>query len=93
MNLRAKEIVDGKGFADAVFLSMVMCSAITAKKVGKIYFIAKNRAVKGTTDYWVNLADGTPILCLPKSFNQRLNTNLLRVNSHFGSLLLHNYRF
>jgi transposase len=47
--------------------------------VGKTFSTAKNRVVKGETDYWVNLGDGTPILCLPTELNDKMSTMLLRV--------------
>ena len=45
-------------------------------KVGKTFSTSRNRVVKGTTDYWVNLPDGTPLLCIPTSFNEHLNKML-----------------
>lgn len=47
--------------------------------VGKTFSTAKNRVVKGETDYWLNLGDGTPILCLPSELNDSMSTMLLRV--------------
>lgn len=74
MNLRSKEIMSGDILADAVLYvdGHVMCYH-GGKKVGKTFSNNKNQVVKGVTDYWVNLMDGTPLLCIPTAFNNRLN--------------------
>lgn len=48
-------------------------------KIGKTFSTSKNRVVKGETDYWLNLGDGTPILCLPSELNDKMSTMLLRI--------------
>ena len=74
MNLRSRDIMNGEDFPDAVLLidGHVQCY-YGGKKVGKTFSNSKSKVVKGATDYWVNLPDGTPLLCLPTTFNQRLN--------------------
>lgn len=77
MNLRSKEIMQGEAFPDAVLLvdGHVQCYS-GGKKVGKTWSTSKNRVVKGATDYWINQTDGTPLLCIPTTFNQHLNKML-----------------
>ena len=48
-------------------------------KIAKTFSTSKNRVVKGETDYWLNLRDGTPILCLPSELNDKMSTMLLRI--------------
>jgi hypothetical protein len=37
--------------------------------IGKTFSATRNRVVKGTTDYWVNLVGGAPVLCVNTEFN------------------------
>ena len=54
-----------------------MCNAFTGKRrLARCFSTSKNRVVKGSTDYWVNRPDGTPLLCLPTAFNEPLNRML-----------------
>ena len=46
------------------------------RKLGKTFSTTRNRALKATTDYWVNLGDGTPLLCIPTEFNQSMSQML-----------------
>jgi len=46
------------------------------KKVGKVFSNSKKKVVKGATDYWANLEDGTPLLCIATEFNAHLNAVL-----------------
>lgn len=80
MNLRSKEMVAGNILLDAVLYvdGHVMCYH-GDKKVGKTFSNNKNQVVKGVTDYWVNLKDGTPLLCIPTAFNDRLNKVLPKI--------------
>ena len=80
MNLRSKEIMKGENFPDAVLFvdGHVQCYH-GQKKVGQTWSSSKNRVVKAVSDYWVNLADATPLLCIPTSFNQRLNKMLPQI--------------
>jgi transposase len=80
MNLRSKEIMQGENFPDAVLFvdGHVQCYH-GQKKVGQTWSSSKNRVVKGMSDYWVNLADATPLLCIPTSFNQHLNKMLPQI--------------
>ena len=80
MNLRSKEIMNGENFPDAVLFvdGHVQCYH-GKKKVGQTWSSSKNRVVKAVSDYWVNLADATPLLCIPTSFNQRLNKMLPQI--------------
>ena len=77
MNLRSEEIMQGENFPDAVLFvdGHVQCYH-GKKKVGQTWSTSKNRVVKAVSDYWVNLADATPLLCIPTSFNKRLNKML-----------------
>jgi len=45
-------------------------------KIGKTFSATRNRVVKGTTDYWVNLAGGAPLLCVTTEFNDGMTTAL-----------------
>ena len=80
MNLRSKEIMQGENFPDAVLFvdGHVQCYH-GKKKVGQTWSSSKNRVVKAVSDYWVNLADATPLLCIPTSFNERLNKMLPQI--------------
>jgi len=80
MNLRSKEIMNGEAMPDAVLYidGHVMCYN-GGKKIGKTFSNNKNQVVKGATDYWVNLNDGTPLLCIPTAFNDRLNKVLPKI--------------
>ena len=42
------------------------------KKLGKSFSTSANRVVKGSTDYWLNLGDSTPLLCIPTEFNSSM---------------------
>ena len=74
MNLLAKERLQGKGLPDGVLFvdGHVQCY-YGKSKVGEVYSATKSKVVKGNTDYWVNLGDGTPILCIPMPFNERMS--------------------
>ena len=80
MNLRSKEIMQGEIFPDAVLFvdAHVQCYH-GKKKVGQTWSSSKNRVVKAVSDYWVNLADATPLLCIPTSFNEHLNKMLPQI--------------
>ena len=52
------------------------------KKVGKVFSNNKKKVVRGNTDYWVNLDDGTPLLCIPTEFNAHLSTILPSIIEH-----------
>ena len=94
-SLLAVAIVAATGFFDAVqqvyrtigpsfyglrnsFMTLLLM-ALLRIKVGQTWSSSKNRVVKGVSDYWVNLADATPLLCIPTSFNQRLNKMLPQI--------------
>ncbi len=80
MNLRSKEIMQGESFPDAILFvdGHVQCYH-GKKKVGQTWSSSKNRVVKAVSDYWVNLTDATPLLCIPTSFNERLNKMLPQI--------------
>ena len=80
MNLRSKEIMQRENFPDAILFvdGHVQCYH-GKKKVGQTWSSSKNRVVKAVSDYWVNLADATPLLCIPTSFNERLNKMLPQI--------------
>ena len=42
------------------------------KKLGKSFSTSANRVVKGSTDYWLNTGDSTPLLCIPTEFNSSM---------------------
>ena len=50
-----------------------------SKKLGKTFSTSSNRVVKGSTDYWLNLGDGTPLLCIPTEFNDSMFSILPKV--------------
>jgi hypothetical protein len=74
MNLMAVERLQEAGLPDAFLLvdGHVQCY-YGGNKVGQVYATGKSRVVKGATDYWVNLPDGTPLLCMSTPFNARLS--------------------
>jgi len=80
MRCLGEERIADTGFPDAVLYvdGHVKCYYGNGN-VGKTFSTAKNKVVKGETDYWVNLGDGTPILCLPTELNDKMSTMLLRV--------------
>ena len=39
-------------------------------KIGKTYSATINKVVKGSTDYWLNLGNGTPLICVQCQFNE-----------------------
>lgn len=80
MNLRSREIMQGENFPDAILFvdGHVQCYH-GKKKVGQTWSSSKNRVVKAVSDYWVNLTDATPLLCIPTSFNERLNKMLPQI--------------
>lgn len=77
MNLRAKDLMAGSSHPEAVLYvdGHVQCY-YGSSNIGKVFSTSKQRVVKGGTDYWINLADATPLLCLPTPFNERLNQML-----------------
>lgn len=52
------------------------------KKVGKVFSNNKKKVVKGSTDYWVNLDNGTPLLCISTEFNAHLSAILPDIIAH-----------
>ena len=42
------------------------------EKFSKTFSTSKNRVVKGASDYYLNLPDGTPLLVIPTDFNQSM---------------------
>ena len=77
MNLVARDLMAGEDLPGAVLYvdGHVQCF-YGKEKVGQVFSTSKNRVVKGSTDYWVNRPDGTPLLCLPTAFNEPLNRML-----------------
>lgn len=74
MNMVGKERMSENCGPDAVLYVDGHVKCYHGKNnVGKTFSTSKNRVVKGITDNWVNLGDGTPILCLPSSMNQNLS--------------------
>ncbi len=45
-------------------------------KIGKTHSSTLNKIVKGSTDYWLNLSDGTPLLCIQCQFNEAMTRML-----------------
>ena len=41
-------------------------------RIGKTYSTSRNCVVAGSTDFWLNLGDGTPLLCIPTEFNDSM---------------------
>ncbi len=74
MNLLAKERLQGTGQpAGVLFVDGHVQCYYGKSKVGKVFSSTKSRVVRGNTDYWVNLGDGTPLLCIPTPFNDRMS--------------------
>lgn len=77
MNQEAGHLIEGYDAEQAVLLVDGHVFPYYGKdRVGKVFSTSHNRVVKGGTDYWVNLAGGQPLLCIPVSFNQHLNATL-----------------
>lgn len=49
------------------------------RKLGKTFSTSKNRVVSATTEYWVNLADGTPLLFIPAEFNSAMTSAFFKI--------------
>jgi len=80
MNLLAMERLEEAGLPDAFLLvdGHVQCY-YGGSKVGQTYATSKSRVVKGATDYWVNLPDGTPLLCVCTPFNAHMSKTLPQI--------------
>jgi transposase-like protein len=77
MNQEAAHLIEGYDADQAVLLvDGHVFPYYGEDRVGKVFSTSHNRVIKGGTDYWVNLAGGEPLLCIPVSFNQHLNTTL-----------------
>jgi hypothetical protein len=77
MNLVARDLVAGEELPQAVLYVDGHVQCYYGKgKVGQVFSTSKHRVIKGSTDYWVNRPDGTPLLCLPVAFNEPLNRRL-----------------
>ena len=74
MTLLGKKRFEETKFPDAVLYvdGHVQCY-YGKRKLGKTFSTTRNRALKATTDYWVNLGDGTALLCIPTEFNQSMS--------------------
>ncbi len=73
MNLLGKERFEEANLPDAVLYVDGHVQCYYGKgKLGKTFSTTRNRALKANTDYWVNLEDGTALLCIPTQFNQRM---------------------
>ncbi len=73
MNLLGQKRFEEFSMPDAVLYvdGHVQCYYGT-RKLGKTFSTIRNRALKANTDYWVNLKDGTPLLCIPTELNQSM---------------------
>ena len=48
-------------------------------KIGKTFSATINKVVKGSTDYWLNLADGSPLICVQCQFNEGMTKVLTKI--------------
>ena len=48
-------------------------------KIGKTFSATINKVVKGSTDYWLNLADGSPLICVQCQFNEGMTKVLTEI--------------
>ncbi len=55
-------------------------------KLGKTYSATINKVVKGSTDYWLNLADGTPLICVQCQFNEGMTKVLTEILNNAKTL-------
>lgn len=55
-------------------------------RLGKTFSTALNSIVAGCTDYWINLADGTPLLCIPTEFNDGMAARMADILKHASRL-------
>ncbi len=55
-------------------------------KLGKTFSTSRNQVVSGLTDYWINLADGTPLLCIPTELNEHMTQVLPKLVMHARKL-------
>ena len=81
-DLAAKKIAALKGVDAFLYTDGHVQCYYGKKKVGKVFSNNKKKVVKGTTDYWVNLGDGTPLLCISTEFNAHMSTILPSIISH-----------
>jgi transposase-like protein len=87
MNLLGQKKFEEANLPDAVLYIDGHVQCYYGKgNLGKSFSTTRNRALKANTDYWINLADGTPLLCIPTDFNQRMSQMLPNIILHAKKL-------
>ena len=87
MDILAKERLDNTCEADAVlYVDGHVISYYGNRKLGKTFSTSKNKVTSASTEYWVNLADGTPILCIPTEFNSSMTTAFDSIMTNAGKV-------
>ena len=75
MHLLGKERINALNDPSAVlYVDGHVISYYGKKKFGKTFSTSKNKVSAASTEYWVNLADGTPLLCIPTEFNASMTS-------------------
>lgn len=87
MNLLGKARFEGAQIPDAVLYVDGHVQCYYGKgRLGKTFSTSRNCVVSGITDYWVNLGDGTPLLCIPTEYNASMVKMLPKILAHAGKL-------
>lgn len=87
MEMVARYRIDAAGVPDAVLYIDGHVQCYYGKgRLGKTFSTSRHCVVKGSTDYWVNLADGTPLLCIPSEFNDCMGSMLPLIVEHARKL-------
>ena len=87
MNLLGKARFEGGRVPDAVLYIDGHVQCYYGKgRLGKTFSTSRNCVVSGMTDYWVNLGDGTPLLCIPTEYNGSMTKLLPKILRHARKL-------
>ena len=87
MNLLGKARFEGARVPDAVLYVDGHVECYYGKgRLGKTFSTSCNCVVVGITDYWVNLGDGTPLLCIPTEYNASMVKMLPKILAHARKL-------
>ena len=87
MSLLGKARFEGAQVPDAVLYVDGHVQCYYGKgRLGKSFSTSRNCVVSGITDYWVNLGDGAPLLCIPTEYNASMVKMLPKILIHARKL-------
>ena len=87
MNLLGKARFEGARAPDAVLYVDGHVECYYGKgRLGKTFSTSRSCVVSGITDYWMNLGDGTPLLCIPTEYNASMVKMLPKILAHARKL-------